>query len=105
MKFVTAAKDGKVKIWQGLNLRCEQTFDVSNYYVMCIAFMTRSKKLACASADRMITFYDLTQVKQNQSAIPHSRIENLLGVPHCMDYYEEPEKIGDNKKNGEDGDE
>lgn len=54
---------------------------------MSIAFMTRSKKLACASADRMITFYDLTQGKQHQGT-PYSRIENLVGVPHCMDYFD-----------------
>ena len=46
--------------------------------------MTKSKRLAAASADRMISFYDLDIKKYS---VPVSRIEDLAGIPVCMEYY------------------
>lgn len=55
--------------------------------------MTLSKRLVAASANRMISFYDLTQTNYK---IPVSRIENLVGIPLCLEYYRWP-KENDNR--------
>ena len=49
--------------------------------------MTQSKRLVAASANRMISFYDLNQTNYHT---PVSRIENLVGVPLCIEYYAWP---------------
>lgn len=49
--------------------------------------MTQSKRLVAASANRMISFYDLNQTNYYT---PVSRIENLVGVPLCLEYYAWP---------------
>ena len=49
--------------------------------------MTLSKRLVAASANRMISFYDLNQTNYYT---PVSRIENLVGVPLCLEYYPWP---------------
>ena len=49
--------------------------------------MTLSKRLVAASANRMISFYDLSQTNYYT---PVSRIENLVGVPLCVEYYPWP---------------
>lgn len=54
--------------------------------VLAIVFMTRSKRLAVATADRRISFYELNN-GQKFVLNTVSRIEGLLGVPLCMEYY------------------
>jgi len=53
--------------------------------------MTKSKKLVACSANRMITFYDLDK---NNFEVPYSRIEDLVGIPLCIEYHAFPAKIG-----------
>lgn len=76
MRYATAGRDGKVKIWNGLTLQNELTIRVTKQtskdktkmiWVTCIAYMTFSKRLVAASANRMISFYDLNENK-NKSA-------------------------------------
>lgn len=54
-------------------------------WVTCITYMTLSKRLVAASANRMISFYDISN--KNLSPTPTSRIEGLVGIPLCMDYH------------------
>jgi hypothetical protein len=99
MKFATSGRDGKVKIWVGHNHICDQTIDVvkedntkdptKKVWVTCIQYMTSSKKLVAASANRMISFYDLNLTNYNT---PCSRFEGLVGIPLCMEYYSWNEK-------------
>ena len=56
--------------------------------------MTVSKKLVAASANRMISFYDLTSTNYQ---LPYSRIEGLVGIPLCMEYYAWPPKNNEGK--------
>ena len=57
--------------------------------------MTKSDILVAGSANRMITFYDLQQTHQDK---PFSRIEDLVGIPLCMEYYKWPSnKVKDGK--------
>jgi hypothetical protein len=49
--------------------------------------MTHSKRLVAASANRMISFYDLNSTNYS---VPVSRIEGLVGIPLCMEYYKWP---------------
>jgi len=53
-------------------------------WVTCIHYMTFSKRLVAASANRMISFYDL---QSTNYYVPTSRIEGLVGIPLCMEYY------------------
>jgi hypothetical protein len=46
--------------------------------------MSAFKRLAVASSDRMISFYDLAGTSKTKRL--YSRIENLLGVPQCLEY-------------------
>lgn len=78
--------------------KVDQDIEVSKFYVMAITFMTLSKRLVAATANRMITFYK-TNGKQFDR-VPVSRIENLYAVPHCLEYYEVPKMIEDTQKKG-----
>lgn len=87
MKFVTSSRDGTVKLWKHtgtLEMNIKVTQDI---WVTCIQYMTHSKRLVAASANRMISFYDLNSTNFN---VPVSRIENLVGIPLCMEYYKWP---------------
>lgn len=55
--------------------------------------MTLSKRLVAASANRMVSFYDL---QSTNYAVPTSRIEGLVGIPLCVEYYKWP-KNNDSK--------
>jgi hypothetical protein len=46
--------------------------------------MKFSSRLVAATANRMISFYDLDSTNFNT---PVSRIENLEGIPLCLEYY------------------
>jgi len=88
MKFVTSSRDGTVKIWSAHNLQHEMTIKVTDgIWVTCTHYMQATKRLVAASADRMISFYDLASTNFN---IPVSRIEGLVGIPLCMEYYRWP---------------
>ena len=53
IKFITSSRDGNVKVWMGLNLKCEKTIHVSSSWVTAIQYMVNSKRLVAASANRM----------------------------------------------------
>jgi len=54
--------------------------------VLAISFMTYSRRLVVASADRKISFYELTN-GQKFSTTTCSKIENLLAIPLCLEYF------------------
>ena len=59
MRFVTSSRDGTVKIWNSFTLNWEKTITVTDgIWVTCTQYMTFSKRLIAASANRMISFYD-----------------------------------------------
>lgn len=59
IKYVTASTDGMIKVWKDQGAWLEQEFRVSDYYIMALSFMSFSKRLVVATADRMITFYKI----------------------------------------------
>jgi len=99
MKYATSSRDGKVKIWNAHTMVNEQTIQVTKeekdgkkdpskkIWVTSITYMTHSKRLVAASANRMISFYDLGSTNYS---VPTSRIEGLVGIPLCMEYYRWP---------------
>lgn len=95
MKYVTASRDGKVKIWNAFTMNLETNGEITvvkDIWVTCIHYMTMSERLIAGSANRMISFYDL---KSTQNHIPTSRIEGLVGIPLCLEYYRWPENNND----------
>ena len=60
IRYATSSRDGYVKIWNAYTLAHEISVKVtSGAWVTCMAYMEGSKKLACGSANRMISFYRL----------------------------------------------
>ena len=92
MKYATASRDGTVKIWNAHTMKLDKPNGiipvVKDVWVTCIQYMTFSKRLIAASANRMISFYDLSST---QATTPTSRIEGLVGIPLCLEYYRWPE--------------
>ena len=62
-----------------------------------MTYMTGSKKLACGSANRMISFYKLDS-SQHQNIVVDSRIEDLVAIPTCLEYFKWPESSNKNDK-------
>ena len=85
--YLTSSRDGTVKTWNALSQKVDKTIKVSDSWVTAIHFMTFSRRLVAATANRMISFYDLNSTNYY---IPVSRIENLVGVPLCIEYYRWP---------------
>jgi hypothetical protein len=54
--------------------------------VLAITFMTHSKRLVAASADRKISFYEVTN-GQKFATQTCSKIENLVAIPLCLEYH------------------
>lgn len=84
VKYVTSSRDGTIKIWYGNTTKCDLTINVGKYWVNCIQYMTKSKRLVAACADRTLKFYDLVLTNVN---LPVSEIGGLDGLPLCMDYF------------------
>lgn len=85
MRYATASRDGTVKIWNAHTMKLDNKITVvKDIWVTCIHYMTFSKRLVAASANRMISFYDLSST---QYSTPTSRIEGLVGIPLCLEYY------------------
>lgn len=55
--------------------------------VLAIAFMKHSKRLVAASADRKISFFEVTN-GQKFSTQTISKIENLDAIPLCLEYHQ-----------------
>jgi len=102
VKFVTGAGDGLVKVWAGMSLKKEVHFEVSKYAVTALAFMSHSKRLAVATADRMISFYGLDGSSRKNSDPPKSRIEDLPAVPMCLEYVKHNYQSHESKKDSDD---
>ena len=95
MKYVTGSRDGKIKIWNAFTMKLELNGEITvvkDIWVTCISYMTLSLQLIAGSANRMISFYDL---KNTQNHIPVSRIEGLVGIPLCLEYYQWPDNNND----------
>ncbi len=54
--------------------------------VLAITFMTHSKRLVAASADRTISFFEVMN-GQRFSYQTCSKIEGLLAIPLCLEYH------------------
>ena len=88
MRYCTSSRDGTVKIWNAVDLKHIKEIKVTDgIWVTCITYMTKSNTLVAASANRMISFYDLATTNFDK---PCSRIEDLVGIPLCMEYYKWP---------------
>jgi WD40 repeat protein len=84
IKYITSSRDGTIKIWNGNSTKCSLTITVGKYWVNCIQYMTKSKRLVAACADRTLKFYDLILTNVN---LPVSEIADFEGLPLCMDYF------------------
>ena len=51
--------------------------------------MTLSRRLVAGSANRQISFYDLNSTNYS---VPTSRIEDLVAIPTCLEYFRWPAK-------------
>jgi WD40 repeat protein len=64
LKYATSSRDGTVKIWNAHTVLPEMTITVTkDVWVTCLIYMKGSKKLVAASANRMISFYDLNSTQ------------------------------------------
>jgi WD40 repeat protein len=84
VKYITSSRDGTIKIWNGNTQKCSLTINVGKYWVNCIQYMTKSRRLVAACADRTLKFYDLILTNVN---LPVSEIADFEGLPLCMDYF------------------
>jgi WD40 repeat protein len=108
VRYVTSSQDGTIKIWYGSSTKWEKTIEVwkhveeniygsvkiygkkvTTYWVNCIQYMTKSRRLVAAWADRTLKFYDLTSTNYK---IPVSEIADLVGLPLWMDYFLKPKQ-------------
>lgn len=94
---MTGSSDGIVKIWTSMKLHYDFELHVSKYAVTALAWMKGSKKLVVATADRMISFFELNHMKQE----PTDRIEDLVAVPLCLEYVKHSNIGLDSKKEGD----
>eukprot|EP00746_Dinoflagellata_sp_MGD_P124376 gnl/MRDRNA2_/MRDRNA2_58967_c0_seq1.p1 gnl/MRDRNA2_/MRDRNA2_58967_c0~~gnl/MRDRNA2_/MRDRNA2_58967_c0_seq1.p1 ORF type:complete len:1155 (-),score=226.27 gnl/MRDRNA2_/MRDRNA2_58967_c0_seq1:93-3557(-) len=83
-RYVTAGRDGVVKIWNS-SLQLHKVIEVGQHknWLSSCAWMKQSKRLAVASSDFAIFFYD-----NSFSPTPVSKIEHPQGTPLCLGYHE-----------------
>ncbi|CAJ1394642.1 unnamed protein product [Effrenium voratum] len=84
-RYVTAGRDGFVKVWHP-NLTLHKAVDVGNTssWLSACCWMQKSRKLAVASSNFRIFFYD-------SSFNPVSHIDHKDGTPLCLGYTESHE--------------
>lgn len=95
IQYATSGRDGNIKIWNSA-MKIKTVVDVGKYWVTGITYMTRSRILVAACADRTIKFYDLNSNTSSNTLIntitqPVSVIAELDGVPLCLDYVDQKE--------------
>lgn len=78
VKYITSSRDGTIKIWYGNTQKCDLTIKVGKYWVNCIQYMTKSRRLVAACTDRTLKFYDLVLTNVN---LPVSEIADFDGLP------------------------
>lgn len=81
-RYITAGRDGMVKVWHP-NLTVHKAIDVEQgrSWLASCCWMTKSRRLAVASANFKIFFYDSTF-----GAAPIAHIDHKEGTPLCMGY-------------------
>jgi len=80
-RYITAGRDGKIKVWNPQNFEVTQTIQIVNKaWVTCICFMQRSGLLAIGAGDRTLSFYELS------TGQPTSKITLKDGMPLSMAY-------------------
>ncbi|CAK0806541.1 unnamed protein product, partial [Prorocentrum cordatum] len=81
-RYITAGRDGMVKIWHP-NLTVHKAIDVEQgrSWLGSCCWMTKSRRLAVASANFKIFFYD-----SSFGAAPIAHIVHKEGTPLCMGY-------------------
>ena len=80
-KYITAGRDGKLKVWNAATLEVTQTIPVVNKaWVTSVCYMVRSGIIVAGAGDRTVTFYELA------TGQPVSKITLKDGMPLCMGY-------------------
>lgn len=92
-RYITAGRDGMVKIWHP-NLTVHKVIDVEQgrSWLASCCWMTKSRRLAVASANYKIFFYD-----SSFGAAPISHIDHKEGFPLCMGYLDRGSYEGDGR--------
>lgn len=81
-RFVTASRDGTVRLWHPHTLTTIDSFSVSKSWSTAIAYMGGCGRIAVATADRRIGWYECLQSGVWALA---SEIKDLHGVVLCLD--------------------
>lgn len=97
LQYITSSRDGTVKIWNAKTMKCDHIIKIgvgdsngkNKFWINCIQYMTKSKRLVAACADRTLKFYDLGSTNFNT---PVSVISEMDGLPLCMDYFLKPKQ-------------
>ncbi|CAE8693043.1 unnamed protein product [Polarella glacialis] len=91
-RYVTAGRDGFVKVWHP-NLTLHKAIDVGHHrsWLSSCLWMPRSRRLAVASSGFRIYFYD-------SQFSPTVHIEHKEGTPLCLGYTETHESTGSEKE-------
>lgn len=93
-RYVTAGRDGVVKVWNP-NLQLHRSIDVAGghkSWLSSCCWMNKSRRLAIASSRFKIYFYDSSF---NNTALGH--IEHKEGTPLCLGYHESNESNAQNE--------
>jgi WD40 repeat protein len=86
-QYLTASKDGTVRTWNANTLSLQSVFATGRDWITDCTIMQRSHRLAIASMNRTLSFYDLN------SGLLIGEIQEFSkkqATPLCLEYVEKP---------------
>ncbi|TYZ65950.1 hypothetical protein PybrP1_011465 [[Pythium] brassicae (nom. inval.)] len=85
--YVTASKDGSVRTWNANTMAFQSTITTGKNWLTDCCVMRRSNRLAVASMNRTLGFYDLSSGQLIGEITEYSKRQC---IPLCLEYVEKP---------------
>ncbi|KAJ0403464.1 hypothetical protein P43SY_001572 [Pythium insidiosum] len=85
--YVTASKDGSVRTWNGNTMQFQSVITTGKNWLTDCCVMRRSNRLAVASMNRTLGFYDLNSNALIGEITEYSKRQC---IPLCLEYVEKP---------------
>ncbi|CAK4145154.1 unnamed protein product [Aphanomyces euteiches] len=85
--YVTTSRDGSVRTWNSNTLAYQATIATGRDWITDCAYMKRSNRLAVASMNRTLAFYDISSGQPLGELTEYSRKQC---IPLCLEYVEKP---------------
>ncbi|KAL0018315.1 hypothetical protein WJX77_008577 [Trebouxia sp. C0004] len=81
-KYISCGRDGSMRLWSPADLSLHRTIANGPAWVTDCVYMPTARRLVCASADRAISYYDISRGVYDLAG--RVKVTGTMGVPLCL---------------------